>query len=347
MPSATLTDAIISFALEDGAAFAAVAPVETYAAYLAEVHTRLVQTGAGVEDYMIAPGDADFFERLANPRRAMSEANSIILIGVYAYDEEALYRNTRADLRGKTARTYSYYPVARQIAESLSNFIRSKGYEASHGQDIPLKFAAARLGLGAYGKNGLLLTHDYGSYVALRAVLTDASLRPRAPAVVGLKPHPLCSDCERCLKACPTGALYAPGKVNPRLCINPVTRRSEMITIETRRAMRNWICGCDICQEVCPANRNLKPREADPRSGFDPANHASHRDLGGLEKSPPLLELLAEHFPYTIRRNAAIALANTAQARRTEATDALNRHMPSSGDLGEYFNWARQVLVTQ
>jgi epoxyqueuosine reductase len=52
--------------------------------------------------------------------------------------------------------------------------IRDLGYSAVCGQDVPLKYVAQRIGLGGYGKNGLLLTEEYGSYVGLRAVITEA-----------------------------------------------------------------------------------------------------------------------------------------------------------------------------
>jgi epoxyqueuosine reductase len=284
------------------------------------------------------PGSQDktFFSHLADARKTLSTAKTIIMLGVYAYDEASLYRNTHQELRGKTARVYSYYPVARQIAESLVGFIEKHGHKAIQGQHIPLKFAADRIGMGAYGKNGILQTEQYGSYVALRDVLTDLELTPDHFD----KTSTLCDKCEKCIKACPTGALYAPYKVNPRLCINPITRREQYIEPQIRTKMKNWIHGCDICQEVCPANKDLKIRQIDPRAGFDPSHHASHMHLGGLERTPDLIALLSAEHPEIIRRNAAIALANIGKGKN-EALIVLKEQLDDlSSGLREYFMWA-------
>ncbi len=108
--------------------------------------------------------------------------------------------------------------------------------------------------------------------------------------------------------------------------------------------MQNWIHGCDICQEVCPANKNLVPRQADPRSGFDPQHHASHKNLDGMERTPALLELLTDKQPELIRRNAAIALGNTGNAG-TEALTALKEQLAgASSGLKEYFTWAIEKI---
>ncbi|MHC4743478.1 MAG: epoxyqueuosine reductase, partial [Planctomycetota bacterium] len=204
---------IIDFARSVGADLVGVGGVEEYGDYLAEVRRRREETGAGLEDFMIRAGDTGFFERISDARQTMADARAVIIIGVGAYDTDAVYSNTGEELRGKTARTYCYYPVARQIGERIVEFIEEKGYRAAAGQDVPLKFVADGIGLGAYGKNGLLLTEQHGSYVALRSVITDMPLE----ADEFDKMETPCEDCGACLKACPTGALYAPYKVNPRL----------------------------------------------------------------------------------------------------------------------------------
>jgi epoxyqueuosine reductase len=183
-------------------------------------------------------------------------------------------------------------------------------------------------------------TEQYGSYVALRDILTEAELEPDHFDRISTG----CDECERCMKACPTGALYAPYKVNPKLCINPITRREAYIAPHIRSAMQNWIHGCDICQEVCPANRNLTVRRVDPRAGFDPYHHASHKYLDGLERTPDLLTLLTAKHPEIIRRNAAIALANIGRARN-EAITALKKQIDGTASgLQEYFTWAMERI---
>ncbi len=336
----SLENEIKEFARSQGADLVAVASIEIYGDYLAEVKDRLAETGADLSDYMIQPADVSFFERLADPRETLADAKAIIVLGVYAYDRTADYSKTQQGLRGKTARIYSYYPVVRKIAEKLAEFIEKCGYRAIQGQNIPLKYVADRTKLGTYGKNALLLTKQYGSYVALRNIITDLPLSPdRLERFVSP-----CEDCRVCLKACPTGALYAPYKVNASFCINPLTRRQDDIPPELRSKMQNWISGCDICQEVCPVNKELTVRRIDPRAGFDPRHHASHRYLDNVEKTPHLTDILGEAYPDVIRRNAAIALANVGKGK-LEALAALKKHIATaSGQLKEYYLWAIDVL---
>ena len=339
----SMKDEVKQLALSQGAQLVGVARVEAYGEYLAEVEGRLQDTGAGLDDFMISPAagipearDKTFFACLADARKTLAEAKTIVLLGVYAYDEAALYRNTRQELRAKTARVYSYYPVARQIAERVAGFIEARGHRAVQGQHVPLKFVADRIGMGAYGRNGVLQTEQYGSYVALRSILTDLELAPDRFGRVSTR----CEECGRCMKACPTGALYAPYKVNPALCINPITRRDRYIEPPLRSKMQNWIHGCDICQEVCPANKDLPVRQTDRRAGFDPGHHASHRHLEGLERTPNLLALLCANQPKIIRRNAAIALGNIGKANKAVLPALKEQLGGMSSGLKEYFVWA-------
>jgi len=66
-------------------------------------------------------------------------------------------------------------------------------------------FAATAAGLGTIGFNGVALTPEYGARQRFICVLTDLDLS--ADEMIDFDPG--CSDCRRCLTACPTGALNA------------------------------------------------------------------------------------------------------------------------------------------
>ena len=56
-----LENEIKEFARSQGADLVAVAPIEVYSDYLAEVKDRLTETGADMSDYMIQPAYVSFF----------------------------------------------------------------------------------------------------------------------------------------------------------------------------------------------------------------------------------------------------------------------------------------------
>ena len=107
--------------------------------------------------------------------------------------------------------------------------------------------AALRCGLGVFGKNRLLITPKYGSYVFIGLILTDLKLDYYD------KPVAFCPDCGRCIEACPTGTLS--GK---RDCLSRITQKKGDLTDQEADLIRKgglaW--GCDICQNVCPLNEN-------------------------------------------------------------------------------------------
>lgn len=67
---------------------------------------------------------------------------------------------------------------------------------------VDLRKLAERAGLGVIGRNGLLVTREFGSDVRLGAVLMDVPL----PQLV-LESVSTCNSCGACIKACPAGAL--------------------------------------------------------------------------------------------------------------------------------------------
>jgi epoxyqueuosine reductase len=117
------------------------------------------------------------------------------------------------------------------------------------------KEAAVRAGLGTIGKNNLILNERYGAWVAYQAIITDAEIEPDEPFS-----RNLCKDCDLCLRACPTTALYEPGKIDPRRCITYLLTSNE-VAQEIWQVINNHILACDICLEACPKNKGLIPKK--------------------------------------------------------------------------------------
>src|SRR4029078_4540620 len=61
--------------------------------------------------------------------------------------------------------------------------------------------AAARPGVGFYGKNTMLITRRHGSWVVLGTLVTTAGLEATAPLDAG------CGSSTLCISACPNDAL--------------------------------------------------------------------------------------------------------------------------------------------
>ncbi len=92
-----------------------------------------------------------------------------------------------------------------------------------------------------------------------------------------------CGACTRCLDACPTGALVAPGVVDARRCLAWLVQAEGPFPEEYRRALGDRIYGCDACQEVCPINHLADRRDPPPPAEGDARSRV---DLLG----PPRLE---------------------------------------------------------
>ncbi len=144
------------------------------------------------------------------------------------------------------------------LAEKVKAFralLREHGISTKLPPDLPCRLAAARAGLGTFGKNCFFYANRaarQSSWVYPIPILTDYEFAPDEPTVrVGCP-----SWCRNaCIAACPTGALSANRKIEPKKCISYLTYHGDTITpAEFREPMGMWIYGCDRCQNVCPRN---------------------------------------------------------------------------------------------
>ena len=212
---------------------------------------------------------------------------------------------------------YTWYDAYAELREKLDQLGRRLGGDyrvlVDENQHVDRE-AAARSGVGFYGKNTLLITRRFGSWVVLGTLVTDLELE--ATATLGLD----CGSCALCIEACPTGALDEPGTLDATKCLSYWTQSAHDAPEPYREALEAQVYGCDICQDVCPWNRGVEKRRAgDPV----PAEAEPHVDLVAWLESEPteLRERYARlYVPRNdgrfLQRNARIALANEQQASR-------------------------------
>jgi epoxyqueuosine reductase len=196
--------------------------------------------------------------------------------------------------------------------------------------------AAARSGVGFYGKNTMLITRHHGSWVVLGTLVTTAALEPTAPLDAG------CGSCTICIDACPTGALDEPGVLDATKCLSYWTQAPEPIPEPYRAELGAQVYGCDICQDVCPWNRGVEKRRA-----LQSPDNDGHVDLvDWLERDGHALVeaydrlYVPRNDPRWLRRNALVALGNVGLG--DELTSAvLDRYAAGDDELlAEHASWA-------
>lgn len=167
---------------------------------------------------------------------------------------------------------------------------------------------AQRAGLGFIGRNGLLITEEFGSYVYLGEIITDIEFETDEEVAFG------CGDCYRCINACPTDALLGDGRMNGRRCLSYQTQTKGYMPAEYRRKITHVIYGCDICQIVCPYNQGknfhihpeMEPEPEAVQPLLKPMLTMSNREF--KEQFGKMAGSWRGKKP--LQRNAIIALAN-------------------------------------
>jgi epoxyqueuosine reductase len=302
-----------------------------------------------------------------NPRRATTpgelvEGARAIVVGARRYRSVPDAERPRREPVGRVARYAwedSYAPVRRALG-AVAAHLRAAGHEARVLVDdnaLVDREVAYRAGLGWFGKNAnLLLPGARGSWFVLGSVVTSAPLPvAEAPVADG------CGACRRCLDACPTGAIVAPGVVDANRCLAWLVQKAGLFPREHREALGDRIYGCDDCQEVCPPNVRLDRTGARARAADHPSEAALCLPGRAPEPWVPLLDLLAaddatllarhgawyipERDPRWLRRNALVALGNVADGDDAAVVDTLVRFLAHADPtLRAHAVWAARRL---
>ncbi len=272
--------------------------------------------------------------RGADPATLLPRARSIISLGWNYYPPDDPPAVDGRGLIARYARGRDYHRVMkrrmRRVVLELTERIGDRFAARWYVDDGPMldRAAAARAGLGWFGKNGNILSPTHGSWLLLGQIITDLPLAADPPLAK------TCGQCTRCMPACPTDAIVAPYVVDNRRCISYLTiEHNGAIPTELRASMGNWVFGCDICQEVCPVNRKAKAT-GDTNFGRSDLSAVDLVDL--LEMTD---EQFRERFAGTpimrakrvgMQRNACVALGN---AGDPSAIPALARALRSAPPL--------------
>ena len=260
--------------------------------------------------------DDAWVERATDPQRFLPGARSLIVVALPNHSPEPQDR-AEAVPQGRVARYAwgrDYHRVfekrlrriARRLREEFGGETRAT---VDYGPLLERPFAELA-GLAWRGKSTMALVPGFGPWVMLGVVATTLELEPDVPL------RKSCGSCNRCVVACPTGAISPDGyALDSRRCISYHTIENRgPIPRELRASFGDWVFGCDLCLEACPVGVGRFDAEPD----FLPKSPEDAR--------PALVELLAldeETFGERFRgraimrakrdglvRNACVAIGN-------------------------------------
>jgi epoxyqueuosine reductase len=313
----SLTQIIKEKALELGFVAAGVATPEPFARYGEELAARpeMYEWAKNIgRDTSLESVDLTSF---VDPAQFISEVKSLLVVTDSYFEEDF-----PSSLVGKIGRCYLSGVFCTDLTahsrrrKELRKFLKGMGMKVIYGP-APARMAGARAGITNYGKNCFAFANEAAgrsSWIVNEPFLLDRELMPDEPTMEVKCPE----NCRKCMDACPTGALYAPLKMDPRKCIAyHCFFNNGAIPLDLRSKMGTWVYGCDVCQEVCPRNKRWLGKERSMNQML--AKQAEDFKISALltmsqehyeQRVWPLLYYVRQENRKLWQRNAAVALGN-------------------------------------
>ena len=289
-------------------------------------------------------------DKRRDPQLILSGARTMILLGVnYSRSTDADVDAPRPDagsvpIWARYALYEDYHDTlkpaleraGRVLEETLGLGADDYRYYVDTGPVLERSWAE-RSGLGFVGKNAMLISREFGNWLFLAAILVRAELVPD-PAMKNY-----CGRCTRCIEACPTHAIVAPGVVDARRCISYLTIENKGHIPEAyRKAIGSRIYGCDICAEQCPWNRFAQASRSILLSAKPEIAALGLRDI--LCLSQERFSVLFRGSPIKriklagLLRNACVVAGNSGDRSLLPELEDLTRH--ESPLVREHAEWA-------
>jgi epoxyqueuosine reductase len=265
-------------------------------------------------------------EKRCDPQKVLPGARSIVVLALNYFQGEtprppshAFGVAGRGVATGRIARYAwgeDYHDVIAAKLDKLDAFLRSfGGRQKSYVDTGPVleRDHAAQAGIGWHGKSTMLIDQHLGTWFFLAEILTTLELPADEPV------PDRCGTCERCVKACPTGAITAPHRLDAHRCISYLTIELKgVIPLELRPLIGDRIFGCDDCLDACPWNRfahdsretAFSARRSTTGMSLREYLKLSDAEFRALFKNSPIKRIKRRGF----LRNVCVALGNAGDA---------------------------------
>src|SRR6266403_4101663 len=263
-----------------------------------------------------AHGEMNYMQRgegkRCDPEKILPDAQSIVALALNYFQGRTPHRGVATGKIARYAWGDDYHDVIGAKLNRLDEFLRSFGGQQKCYVDtgpVLERDHAAQAGIGWHGKSTMLIDEKLGTWFFLAEILTTLGLPADDPA------RDRCGTCERCINACPTGAITAPHKLDARRCISYLTiELKSSIPLELRSLIGDRIFGCDDCLDACPWNRFAKVSRESAFAARKSTTAYALRDylrLDGAEfrdlfRNSPIKRIKRRGF----LRNVCVALGN-------------------------------------
>ncbi|AWI03003.1 tRNA epoxyqueuosine(34) reductase QueG [Clostridium drakei] len=211
-----------------------------------------------------------------NPFMYMKDGKTIISIA-FPY----LFNNDFQQQVGfsKYTQGRDYHVVVSEYLKNICSLIEKemsgKAVYFVDSNSLPERYIAKLCGIGFIGKNNMIITEKYGSYVFLGEIITNISIEEDEPMECK------CEDCDLCQKSCPTGAIR--NENNSNICLSYISQKKE-IDDEWFNKLKGRIFGCDTCQRICPFNKKASFSNIEEFRPYDFMEVINLEELANIDK---------------------------------------------------------------
>lgn len=204
------------------------------------------KTLAELEDYANSLGVSTIGYTRVNPNFIFKDFeilydNAIML--TMEMDRHIIATSPSQESSKEIFRTYETLGIA---VNKIAEFLRERGIDChpspAIGGDINTVPTAQDANLGFVGKNGLLITPEFGPCVRLAAVFVDVENLPFAEENDHAWIREFCNTCNRCVKNCPGGAIHE---------VPETLSDGSFVYIDLEKCAPAFSEGCSTCISTC------------------------------------------------------------------------------------------------